>query len=271
MSALNTLQGTAQSLLSQLLTANPDSQSINAVKLSGQGNLGALISVLNTTVAGQYIFGGINTGQTPIAPYTASPASATKTAVDASFVSTFGFSQDSPSAAGIDGPSMKAYLDGPFAAQFAPAAFQTSWSAASSQAQTSEIAPGETATSSVSANASAFGKLAQAYTMISEFTGKEFSADANHAAINSAAALVNSAMTDLTNLNVGVGISQAAVTDANSRISTQMDLLSSSSDSLIGVDTFALSTRLSMLQTQITASYELTSKLQQLSLVNYLR
>ena len=107
--------------------------------------------------------------------------------------------------------------------------------------------------------------------MVSEFTSSNFSAPAVQAVITTAQGLVNSAITDLTNVNVGVGIAQSSITDANSRMSTQMSLLSSSSDSMIGVDAATLTTRLSTLQTQITASYELTAKLQDLSLTNYLK
>ena len=270
-SALNTMQSTAQSFLSSLLTADPASPATMAVTQTGQGNLSALISTLNTTVAGQYIFGGINTGQQPVAGYTTSPASATKSAVDTSFASTFGFSQSSTDASTISATDMQSYLDGAFASQFTPSAFSATWSSASDQVQTSEIAPGETVDSSVSANASPFAKLSQAYAMVSEFTSSNFSAPAVQAVITTAQGLVNSAITDLTNVNVGVGIAQSSITDANSRMSTQMSLLSSSSDSMIGVDAATLTTRLSTLQTQITASYELTAKLQDLSLTNYLK
>ena len=40
---------------------------------------------------------------------------------------------------------------------------------------------------------------------------------------------------------------------------------------MVDVDASALATKLSGLQTQIQASYEVTSQLQQLSLVNYLK
>ena len=52
-------------------------------------------------------------------------------------------------------------------------------------------------------------------------------------------------------------------------MAAQITLLSSrASDDK--VDSYSLSTQLSSLQTQIEASYQMTSKLQQLSLVNYL-
>lgn len=61
------------------------------------------------------------------------------------------------------------------------------------------------------------------------------------------------------------------MSDANDRMTTQIGYLSTQSSDLVGVDPSALATRISGLQTQIQASYEITSQLQQLSLVNYLK
>ena len=135
----------------------------------------------------------------------------------------------------------------------------------------SQISMSETADTSVSANASAFRKLAQAYTMVNEFAGGNLNAAAAQAVTNTAAKLVGSALSDLTNLGAGVGIAQASISDSNARMATQINLFSTRVDSLQSVDTYALSTQVSGLQTQLQASYELTSKLQQLSLVNYIK
>jgi flagellar hook-associated protein 3 FlgL len=54
-------------------------------------------------------------------------------------------------------------------------------------------------------------------------------------------------------------------------MSSQIDYLSTQSSDMIAVDPSVLSTQISGLQTQIQASYEITSELQQLSLVNYLK
>ena len=56
-------------------------------------------------------------------------------------------------------------------AQIAPTSGTAERDARAINTRHSEIAPGETVDSSVSANATAFSKLAQAYTIVSEFTG----------------------------------------------------------------------------------------------------
>ena len=54
------------------------------------------------------------------------------------------------------------------------------------------------------------------------------------------------------------------------RSARRQHLLSSTASNLDSVDTYALSSQVTQLQTQLEASYSLTSRLQQLSLVNYL-
>ena len=54
-------------------------------------------------------------------------------------------------------------------------------------------------------------------------------------------------------------------------MATQISFLSTQANALVAVDPSTLSTQISGLQTQIQASYEITSQLQQLSLVSYLK
>ena len=112
--------------------------------------------------------------------------------------------------------------------------------------------------------------MAQAYTMLTEFTGDNMSADAKAAVVSTAATLMGTATSALTEVQAGVGVTQSAISTANTQISAQSTLLTSSASDLDSVDTVALASRISTLQTQLETSYSLTSRLQQLSLVNYL-
>ena len=58
--------------------------------------LQSFASLANASVGGVYVFGGINSGAAPIAPYAQTPASAAQTAVDAAFQATFGFATPRP-------------------------------------------------------------------------------------------------------------------------------------------------------------------------------
>lgn len=269
-SAINALQTTATNFLSVLSTVTTKSSTSSALLSTAQSNLAALVSTLNTTVSGQSLFGGINTSTQTITPYAASPNSPNKQAVDDAFSAAFGFAQTSPSANSISGSSMQSFLDGSFASLFSPASFTGTWSSASDQPQTTQISVGQSAATSVSANDTAFRQLAQAYTMVSEFGTTNLSSAAGQAVVNTASKLIGSAVSGLTALNTGVGITQSSISDANDQLQTQISLISSQVTTMEGVDSYALTTQVSNLQTQIEASYELTAKLQQMSLVNYM-
>lgn len=266
--ALSSILTAAQSMSASLITASSGGVSATSLTSSAQGALQNLIGALNTSAAGQFVFGGINTDTTPISTYTS--GSDAKQAVDGAFQATFGASQSSTAAATISGDDMQAFLDNQFASLFSDSNWQADWSGASNQTITSDIAPAQTVTTSVSGNETALRQITQAYTMLSEFTGANLSDGARAAVVASATKLVNTAIYGLTNLASGVGVAQATISTVNDRSSEQVTVLTSSVQNLESVDPYALSSKITQLQTQLEASYELTSRLSQLSLVNYL-
>ncbi len=266
--ALTSMVSLAQTISASLVSASSTGGSTTALQATGSSGLQALLSELNTSVGDQYVFGGNNTGTTPATDY--SSTSTAKTAVDASFSQTFGFSQTSDSASTISDSAMTSYLNGSFADQFSDSNWSANWSQASSTTISSKIAPSQTATTSVSANETAFRQIAEAYTMLSEFTGSNMSDDAKAAVVTKATTLMNTGLAALNQVQTGVGITQAAITSTDTGLSAQTTLLKSDVSDVEDVDTYALNTRVTTLQTQLQASYELTSRLQTLSLTNYL-
>ena len=267
--ALDALRATATSFMASLTGATTSGTVPGTLLAAAGANLDNLTATLNTSVGGDSIFAGINSAVAPLASYTA--GSAAKAAVDASFASAFGTTQDSPSASSIDGAAMQGYLDGAFADLFGASGYAATWSSASDQVTTAQISSTETVDTSVSANAAPFRQLAQAYAMVKEFGGANFGSAAGQAVIASATALVSNAIAGLTGAEAVVGESQSAVSDADDRMTGQIDYLTSQSEALVGVDPSELAIRIAGLKTQIQASYQITSELQQLSLVDYLR
>ncbi len=267
--SLTTLQSSASSFLDSLTTASTGGGSIQGLQTVASGNLQALIANLNTSVGGQSIFGGLNTAAVTMTPYAA--GSASKTAVDQAFQAQFGTSQTSAGASSITAAQMTDFLTNRFAGLFSASSYSATWSSATTQGQTTQIAPGQTTTTSVSANEASLRGLAQVYTMVTEFTGSgsTLSASAQQAVIAAAKTVVGQASSGLTTLQADVGVSQGAVTAANTQIAAQTTVLATQASSLHDVDPYALNQRITALQTQIEASYELTTQLKQLSLVNY--
>ena len=269
--SIDALRTRANSFMSSLTEATTAGSIPDSLIISSGNNLDDLTSTLNTSVGNQYIFGGINSYQQPVAAYTTSPASGSKQAVDDAFSAAFGTSQNSAAAGSISGADMQTFLDGSFSSLFAPASFSSTWSSASDSVVSSRISMTETVDSSVSANNQPFRQLAQAYTMVKEFASSNFNSAAGQAVLATATQLVSNAVTGLTNIEAGVGVSQSAVSDANDTMATQISFLSSQASALVAVDPSMLATQISGLQTQIQASYEVTSQLQQLSLVSFLK
>ena len=265
---LTSMVSAAQAISASLVTASSTGASIAGLQTIGQSTLQALLAGLNTSVNGQYAFGGINSGVEPATTYAAT--SSAKQSVDTAFSSTFGFSQTSANAATISGSAMTSFLNGSFDEQFSAANWSANWSKASDTTISSKIAPSQSTTTSVSANADAFRQIAEAYTMLGEFTGSNMSADAQAAVVSKATTLVNSGLAALNAVQTGVGTSQAAITAANTGLSAQTTVLTNQVSDMTSVDPLALSTRVTSLQNQLQASYELTSRLQSLSLTNYI-
>lgn len=268
-SVLGTLQTTAQNFLNALLssTGTPSASSLQSTAQSG---LESMIAGLNTSAGGQYIFGGINTGTAPITDYYASSSSPNQVAVNTAFSGTFGFSQTSPSVSSITGTQMQSFLNTQFPPLFQGANWTTDWSAASNTTITSQISESQSASTSVSANQSAFQDLAQAYTMVANLGTQNLNSGALTAVTTTATSLVQKAITGLTDMQVNVGLVQSSISTANDQMSVQMNILTTQINNLESVNPYQVATRVTALQTQIETAYSLTAQLHKLSLVNYI-
>ena len=165
---------------------------------------------------------------------------------------------------------MQSFLSGPFAALFEGASWGADWSSASSVNTSATIAPGQTVTTSTNANQPGFQQLTQAYAMLSEFGGSALSDDARQAVATAAASLVSQGIDSTINTQAALGSSQSAVTGANNSMSSQLTILQGQLSNLDNVNATATAAQISSLTNQIQMAYELTARLQQLNLAQYL-
>ncbi len=266
---LESLQAAAQDMLNIVLASNASDAHGGTIRSAGENRLTTLISELNSTLGGDFLFAGTNTGTKPITDYSA-PSSLSKQAVDAAFSTTFGFAQSSPNVSGISGAAMTTFLDTQFAALFQEPSWSDDWSTASDQELSDRISPTSTLRTSVSANEAVFRQLAQAYTMLSDLGTQDLGADAYMVVTNKAGDLLRSAIDGHTDLRADVGLVQSDITNANEQMSLQMDILMTEVGNLENVDVYEVTSRLTELRTQLEASYHLTAQLRDLSLVHYL-
>jgi flagellar hook-associated protein 3 FlgL len=269
-SALSAIQTSAQTTLDNLAAWTPVGDSGPSLQNMGQSALQSLISGVNTTSGDQYVFGGINSAVAPMADYYSTPASAAKTAIDQAFQTAFGVLPTDPGAANISASAMQSFLSGPFATLFQGASWSADWSSASSVNTSAEISPGQTVTTSTNANQPGFQQLAQAYAMLSEFGGSALSGDAQQAVATAASSLVSQGVDSMINVQAALGSTQSAVTNANNSMSSQLTILQGQLGNLDTVNPTATAAQISSLTNQIQMAYELTARLQQLNLAQYL-
>jgi flagellar hook-associated protein 3 FlgL len=106
--------------------------------------------------------------------------------------------------------------------------------------------------------------------MLSEFGGSELSGDAQQAVATAASSLVSQGVNSVVNVQAELGSTQSAVTNTNSSMSSQLTILQGQLGNLDTVNTTATAAQITSLTNQIQMAYELTSRLQQLNLAQYL-
>ena len=265
-SALSTILDTATALQKTVLAASAGTASSQGLSDDAASALSGVVASLNTTAAGQNIFAGINTDVPPIA----NDAGAGKQSIASAFQSAFGVATGSTGAASITPAAMQAFLDGPFAQQFASPGWQANWSSASDTALTSRVTPTQTATTSISANETALRGTVQVAAMLSQLGLSSLSADTRNVVLTQASAQLGTAVTGIATMQADAGRAQTTVTAATDEMTNAGAFVDTQIGALEDVDPAEVSTRISSLTTQLESAYTLTGKLAQLSLVHYL-
>ncbi len=269
-SSLTNLSEDAARLRAASVLTTSDRSTIKGLRVQAGATLQSYVGYLNTAAGSQFIFGGVNDGAPPIAQFASSPASAAKQAIDAAFLSAFGFPQSAAGVGSISPSQMQSFLSGAFAAQFSGTNWSTNWSAASDDALESRISPSRVMKTSVSANEAAFQKLATGYAMLSELPIENLSRDTYQTVVDAARQYIEEGLSGLRFLQASVGAMRSDVETANRRMEAQKVLLTRQMSALQGVDSTETAVLINQLMTQLQASYSLTSRIQQLSLAKYL-
>jgi flagellar hook-associated protein 3 FlgL len=259
---------TAQDFLKNLIASRDADSGARIILPSASANLQDLIGSLNASYNGSYLFAGLNTQIVPVANYAA--GSTSKNAVDADFLSAFGFSQSAAGVSGITPAQMQNFLNTNFDAEFASPAWNTNWSSATDQVMSSRISQTEIVDTSVSANQPGFRKLSEAYTMLSDLGNTNLSQATFQVVVDKAITLVSGAIDDLAVLGGNVGSTQQRVSGASDKLKIQNDILNDQVVSMEKVDPAEASVRVNTLQNQIDTALALTARLQKISLLNYL-
>ena len=272
-SGLADMTSQSQTFLDQLvaLQGNQDGSSIALSQTTATSTISTFVADANTMLNGQYIFAGTNTDVQPISDQTTAATAAIQSAL-----TDYMAAQSPPvtEKSDLTADQMTDFISTKVAPMFlddsSPTPNWTSWSSASDQNMTSRINNSEVVETSTNANASGMRYMALAATVAKSLMGTDLSKAALSSVTSSAISYARQGIDGMNAQASQLGLSQSRVTKANDAIGAQKDIINNRIVDLQGVDPYEASTKVNSLETQLQTAYTIVSKIQQLSLVNYL-
>lgn len=263
---LDQVRTVADNFRNALVGMRVTEQDIPLIQSQAKAGLDKLISAVNESAGGQYLFGGTNSKEKPLNGY----EDLAKAAVDAAFAGHFGFSKtDVADVAAITPDEMKDFL-GVLSGDVFTNNWKPLWSSASSNNIQSLISPTERVDTSTNANESGFQKLAMAYVMVFDLGIENLSGETREYLLNEVIGTLGSGVSEITQVQADLGTVQRKIDDANERMSLQKNFFEERITNYEAVDPAEAKIRVDQLSTQIQTSYSLTVQLNQLSLINFL-
>ncbi len=268
--ALTGMGTQAQKLMDQLvaLSGNTDGSSVALAQQAASSTLSNVIASANTMVNGEYLFAGTNTDVQPMTD----KSSATNAAIQSALTTYMASQSPAVTAATISADQITDFIKTQVEPMFTSDASWSSWSSASDQNMTSRISNSEVIETSTNANSSGIRYLALATSVTNALMGTPpgLNQSAVNAVTKQAISYTRQSVDGLNSQASQLGLSQSRLSDANTTLNAQKTILNTSIGDLTGVDPYEASTKVNSLQTQLQTAYTIVSKIQQLSLVNYL-
>ncbi|MGI2032561.1 flagellar hook-associated family protein [Rhizobium panacihumi] len=261
--ALSQLADISQNVMDSLVGLSGSSTTLDVARSTITSALNSFVDVANTSVSGEYLFSGTNSDVKPMLAYDEN--SALSQAVD-----DFRVAQGYPAPENMTPAQMKSFLDD-LQTQFNDDTFwSTNVSSASDSNITTRISPTEVVDTSTNANEQGFRSFVFASVISAKYLTNDVPEQTRKAVTDSATAAIGQAISGVNDQRSSIGLSTERVSKATDSLADQKSIIETHINELQGVDVYEASTRVSALQSLLEASYTLTSRIQQLSLVNYL-
>ena len=266
-SALGSMGNLAKQFLSTLSGARGAAGGQELVRNAAQSALEAFTSLINTSYDGQYLFGGINTDEPPLAKF---ESGAPQLAMDTAFQVAFGMAPSDAGVRQISGSDMAAFIDTGLADIFSSSRWSADWSQASATNLRHRAGDSVQVDISSNANAAFVSKLAQAFSMMTGLGQGSLSQAAFEQTVDKAVKLLSEAQLNMGDEQSRIGIAQqtlslAAQSSERMKVSTTEAI-----DVLESVDPYAAGMRVNMLMTQLESSYAVAGRISRMSLLNYI-
>lgn len=242
----------------------------STLKSIGEQLTGSLSQALNTSFNGEFVFSGINTDQKALIDFGGAEGATARSMVETAFQTHFGFAPSDAAAENITEAQMEAFIDGPYADLFDDANWSTVWSGAADRGMRSRISQREIVENPVTATDQGFREAMSAAVLVEVFSDSAIGDGALLAVADRGFKLAATSVGNLANSQGSLGVMEQRTDDAKERLSLQKDVLTRHVEELVGVDAYEAATRINQLMISLEASYAATSRLQSLSLINYL-
>jgi flagellar hook-associated protein 3 FlgL len=268
--SLKELRDGATKLRDALVASTQQTQTRQGVLDMARSFLTQFQGAMNRTVADVAVFGGQTLDSPVVTPYDSTGATGAGAAVAAAFQSAFGMSQSDPGAVSIPAAQMESFLNGAFAQQFAPTQWGANWSRATDTPFQSQIAPGESVQTTLSANDPALRGLAEVAVMVSDIGSSTLNDAAFSSLARVAVSRLTEAMDGVMGLESGMGASQNRITLSMDAMKATRQALNNHIADAEWVDPTEASTTISDLQARLEASFAVTARIKELSLLRFL-
>jgi flagellar hook-associated protein 3 FlgL len=265
-SALAAVTDLAEEFRASLMGARNAERAQELAATAARSALGGFQSLMSTTHGGQYLFGGLNSGATPLVPYEQGP----EQAVVAAFEAEFGFAPIDAAAQGISEGQIQAFIGGSLAALFTGTTWTSTWSNASDESPVLRVNTSEIVSVATNTNQPFAQALAMAFTMVEVLARARLSQPAFQAVTDAALQQASQAQLLTGAEQARIGIGEARLQDATVILEARNLHLTASLSALESVDAYEAATRVNALMTQLETSYALTGRLSRLSLLSYI-
>ena len=227
-------------------------------------------SAINVTSQGAFVFGGKNISEAPLTDYFSDPPSAARQAVEDAFQAKFGMPPSDPAAASITAADMEDFLDNEFAALFDSPQWETLWSSATDEEMRNLVSLTDVAPVTASANDPAIRKVVMSYVMMAGLGVESLNGATRQAVAARALRTAGQGVAEMNAMQGRVGVVEERVGQAKERLDAQLALVDKEIAGLEQVDLHEAAERVQALSLQLEASYALTGKLKDLTLLRYL-
>lgn len=267
---LKAISDLSQNALASLVRAQTTTASASAIVADAQASLTSLQDLLNSSANGQYLFAGINSDVRPFDAYFGEPAPASRAAVSAAYQAKFGFDQMSSSVSTITPAQMQEFIDNEFSALFLDPAWSATFSEASDKNVRSRIGRKELIETSANANEEAIRGLTAALVMTADLGFESLNDNTKQVLLAKAVKLAGNAVGGVADIQATLGVAQERLATSSEVLSVQARIIDRSIGDLEDVDQAEVATRLSTLMTQLESAYSITSRIHNLSILDYL-